>query len=301
MTEPNGTSASPRNGHTEEDRDVEPKVEDHRRAERGDGDSREDGDDRDRSRSRSRSRGQGSRSRSRSPDDEEDERRTKKEERSRRRRRSNSYSRSRSQRRSRSKSRSRRDNRGRSPPRQHSDGGKKIFVGYMDPHCDEIDLEECFKKYGPIEDIFVPRDEANRCNRGFGFVTFADKRDALDACAEDGRELCGRRIGVNLAKVRRTRGNGPPKTYVPSKDGEGGAMRAWLGSSWRPWYRRLGYRTSRSVSRSGRKSNRRRRERSYSRSRSRSRSRQKQDRRSNKRSRRARTPSASRSRSRSMS
>lgn len=248
------------------------------------------GDDRD----------MGSRSRSRSPDDD---RRTKNERR-RRRSPSASQSRSRSRRRSRSgssperrsRNSGRRRDRDRSPQnrrREHSDGGKKIFVGYMDPHCDEIDLEDCFKKYGPIEDIFVPRDEANRCNRGFGFVTFADKRDALDACAEDGRELCGRRIGVNLAKVRRTQGNGPPKTYVPSKDGEGGAMRAWLGSSWRPWYRRLGYRTSRSASRSGRK--KRRRDRSYSRSKSRSRSRDR------KSKRRRRSPSVSRSRSRSMS
>lgn len=231
------------------------------------------GNDRDASRSRSR----GSRSASRS---------RKKGGRRRQRSRSAS-SRSRSRRRSRSDSRSNR-RRDRSPPRrrEHSDGGKKIFVGYMDPHCDEIDLEDCFKKYGPIEDIFVPRDEANRCNRGFGFVTFADKRDALDACAEDGRELCGRRIGVNLAKTRRTQGNGPPKTYVPSKDGEGGAMRAWLGSSWRPWYRRLG----------GRNGRKRRRDRSYSKSRSRSRSR---DRRSKRR--RQRSPSVSRSRSRSMS
>lgn len=74
-------------------------------------------------------------------------------------------------------------------------------MGNLDHYTDEVDLEKVFSRYGQLEDIFVPRNQVERCNRGYGFVTFVDKRDAVDACAEDGMELHGRRIGVNLAKV----------------------------------------------------------------------------------------------------
>jgi len=105
----------------------------------------------------------------------------------------------------------------------------KIFIGNLEHYTDEIDLEEHFKQYGPLEDVYVPRDQRNRSNRGYAFMTFQDKRDAEDACTEDGAELNGRRIGVNIAK-RRPGGTGKVRTYIPSRDGEGGSMRAWLGS-----------------------------------------------------------------------
>ena len=36
--------------------------------------------------------------------------------------------------------------------------------------------------YGKLEDIFLPCDKYSGKPRGFGFVTFADGRDAQDAC-----------------------------------------------------------------------------------------------------------------------
>jgi len=106
----------------------------------------------------------------------------------------------------------------------------KIFIGNLDHYTDEIDLEEHFKRYGPLEDVYVPRDQRNRSNRGYAFMTFTDRRDAEDACTEDGADLNGRRIGVNIAK-RRPGGTGKVRTYIPSRDGEGGSMRAWLGNN----------------------------------------------------------------------
>merc|ERR1719384_1963393 len=114
--------------------------------------------------------------------------------------------------RDRGRSRSRSYDRDDRDDKYYSDGGKKVFVGNMDHYTDEIDLEKVFSRYGRIEDIFVPRNLVERCNRGYGFVTFIDKRDAVDACAEDGMELHGRRIGVNLAKPRAAAADPTPAT-----------------------------------------------------------------------------------------
>ena len=35
---------------------------------------------------------------------------------------------------------------------------------------------------GPLSDVYLPRDPYSQKPRGFGFVTFKDKRDAEDAC-----------------------------------------------------------------------------------------------------------------------
>jgi len=119
--------------------------------------------------------------------------------------------------------------RSRSRDRHEGREPAKIFIGNLEHHTDEVDLEEHFKRYGPLEDVYVPRDQRNRSNRGYAFITFQDRRDAEDACTEDGVDLNGRRIGVNIAK-RRPGGTGKVRTYVPSRDGDGGSMRAWLGT-----------------------------------------------------------------------
>jgi len=159
---------------------------------------------------------------------------------------------------SRSRSRGRRG--GRSPNRPAC-GGRKCFVGNLEPLTDEIDLEERFSAYGALEDIYVPRDRSDRANRGYGFITFVDRRDAEDACREDGEELRGRRIGVNLAKPR-PGGERQPRTYVPSRDGIQGSLREFTGR---------GRTRSRSRSRGRGRRSYRSRSRSAYRSRSRSR------------------------------
>lgn len=211
-------------------------------------------------RSRSRS---GSRRRSRSPV----RRRSRSRSRSRRatsetdKRKSRSKSRSRGRKSRRSNSRGRGGGRGRSP-RRAACGGRKCFVGNLDPLTDEIDLEERFAPYGALEDIYVPRDQNNRTNRGYAFITFVDKRDAEDGCREDGEELRGRRIGVNLAKPRPGGERKAPRTYVPSRDGIQGSLREFTGRG------RSGSR-SRSRGRGGSRRSRGRRSRSRSHSRGR--------------------------------
>jgi len=53
----------------------------------------------------------------------------------------------------------------------------------------------------PIPDIPIDRDTDKP--RGFGFITFADSRDAKEAVAEmHEKELSGRHVSVNLARPR---------------------------------------------------------------------------------------------------
>jgi len=137
-------------------------------------------------------------------------------------------SRSRRAYRSRSRSRRRGGYRSRSRSRDEtrvSEGGKKVFVGNLEPVTDEIDFEELFKKYGELEDIYIPRDRGNRQNRGFGFITFRDALDAKDACRESGNELRGARIRVNLAMPRPGGDRKQGRTYLPSRDGITGSLR----------------------------------------------------------------------------
>ncbi|KAJ3634518.1 hypothetical protein Zmor_011998 [Zophobas morio] len=82
----------------------------------------------------------------------------------------------------------------------------------------EEDLREYFRKYGPITDIFLPRDLRGAAlllfffipsnvllgqYRGFGFVTYKNQEDAEDAAYKtDGREFDGRVLEVNIARMK---------------------------------------------------------------------------------------------------
>jgi FUS-interacting serine-arginine-rich protein 1 len=45
-------------------------------------------------------------------------------------------------------------------------------------------IKEKFEKFGAIKDVYLPTDGQSGRPRGFGFVTFEDKRDAEDAAKE---------------------------------------------------------------------------------------------------------------------
>jgi len=67
----------------------------------------------------------------------------------------------------------------------------------------EDDLRAKFETFGKLMDVFIPRDRNTGDPRGFGFVTFYDRRDAEDAEeALNEKEFDGRVIRVNFAKKR---------------------------------------------------------------------------------------------------
>ncbi|CAF0935757.1 unnamed protein product [Adineta steineri] len=78
-----------------------------------------------------------------------------------------------------------------------------------------VDLQRCFERFGPIGDIYVPRDQFSHSNRGYAFVRFLEKRDAQNAINRmDGADIDGREVRVQLARYNRGSGtNGRNKIH----------------------------------------------------------------------------------------
>ena len=88
------------------------------------------------------------------------------------------------------------------------DGGTqipvKLFVGSLSYDTDSHGLRQAFEQFGPVTEAVVITDRDTGQSRGFGFVTFANRKDGSKAIdAMDDAELDGRRIAVNVATDRR--------------------------------------------------------------------------------------------------
>jgi arginine/serine-rich splicing factor 7 len=180
----------------------------------------------------------------------------------------------------------------------------KVYVGDLGNSASKQELEDAFRYYGPLRNVWVARNPP-----GFAFVEFEDARDAEDAIRGlDGRTICGRRARVEMSNGKSGSGRyrGPPprsrgRPFHPDdRCYECGDRGHYARDCNR--YRRGGRHRSRSRSRSrsrDRRSRSRSNSRSRSRSRNRSRSRSVSGKRSRRRSRSADKNSRSRSRSRS--
>ena len=70
---------------------------------------------------------------------------------------------------------------------------QRVYVGNIPSDARDRDLEKFFKGYGRINDVVV--------KNGYGFVEFADYKDADDAVADlDGKDMDGGRVRVELAR-----------------------------------------------------------------------------------------------------
>ncbi|KAJ7558444.1 hypothetical protein O6H91_04G039500 [Diphasiastrum complanatum] len=119
--------------------------------------------------------------------------------------------------RNRSRSRSYSPRRSRSPPpprrRRYMDEPR----GYRDrsPTCSLLvrnigrdaraeDLRSSFERFGPIKDVYLPKDYYSGEPRGFGFVEYLEPEDAADAQYQMDRQLIGgREITVVFAEESR--------------------------------------------------------------------------------------------------
>jgi RNA recognition motif-containing protein len=87
---------------------------------------------------------------------------------------------------------------------------KKLFVGSLSWNTTDEGLRRAFEKFGEVLEAKVIKDRETDRSRGFGFVSFANPKDAMDAMAAmDGQELDGRTIKVNEAQERERTGGGP--------------------------------------------------------------------------------------------
>ena len=86
----------------------------------------------------------------------------------------------------------------------------KLYVGNFPYSVDEEQLREIFSAYGAIEELAMIRDRETGQPKGFAFITFASQQAAETALEQDGKDLGGRPLRVNMAKERPGRG-GPRK------------------------------------------------------------------------------------------
>ncbi len=77
-----------------------------------------------------------------------------------------------------------------------------LYVGGLGRQADTSTLRTLFADFGGVTDVRVVLDQATTHCRGFGYVSFADPRGAIDAqLALDGRSLGGGRLGGGRLRV----------------------------------------------------------------------------------------------------
>ncbi|XXG54600.1 hypothetical protein AAC387_Pa03g2440 [Persea americana] len=137
--------------------------------------------------------------------------------------------------------------RGRSPPRRGYGGRKgqnngSLLVRNIPLDCRAEELRAPFERFGPVRDVYIPKDYYSGEPRGFAFVQFVDPYDASEAQHHMNRQLfCGREITVVVAAETRKRPEEMRSRARPSRgpSGYGGRRSSNYGRS-----------RSRSVSRS---------------------------------------------------
>jgi hypothetical protein len=79
----------------------------------------------------------------------------------------------------------------------------RLFVGGVSWGTEDTELREAFGQFGPVAEAVIVKDRDSGQSRGFGFVTMANRKDAMRAIEGlNGRELNGRRLVVNVATER---------------------------------------------------------------------------------------------------
>jgi heterogeneous nuclear ribonucleoprotein A1/A3 len=82
----------------------------------------------------------------------------------------------------------------------------KLFVGSLPFNVDEEHLRKRFEVYGEIEDLNLVKDRFSGQSKGFAFITFATQHAAETALAENGKDMDGRALKVNIAQDKQGRG-----------------------------------------------------------------------------------------------
>ncbi|XP_026425761.1 serine/arginine-rich SC35-like splicing factor SCL33 isoform X1 [Papaver somniferum] len=79
-----------------------------------------------------------------------------------------------------------------------------LLVRNLRRDCRPEDLRRPFGQFGPLKDIYLPRDYYSGDPRGFGFVQYIDPADAAEAKYQmDGQILHGRELTVVFAEENR--------------------------------------------------------------------------------------------------
>lgn len=75
----------------------------------------------------------------------------------------------------------------------------KLYVGNLPFTVEESQLRGIFSQYGEISDLSLIMDRDTGRPKGFGFITFSTQQSAEKALEQNGKELGGRALRVNVA------------------------------------------------------------------------------------------------------
>ncbi|MDN5850077.1 MAG: RNA-binding protein [Nitrococcus sp.] len=84
----------------------------------------------------------------------------------------------------------------------------KLYVGNFPYSVDEAQLRTVFSVYGEISELAMIMDRDTGRPKGFAFITFSSQQAAEKALEQNGRDLGGRPMKVNMAMERDSRGGG---------------------------------------------------------------------------------------------
>ena len=80
----------------------------------------------------------------------------------------------------------------------------KLFIKNIESSVNEVLLESIFKQYGDVKETKIIYDKITWESRGFGFVEFSKKEDALKALEGlNGKELVGMKLSIEEAVEKR--------------------------------------------------------------------------------------------------
>merc|ERR1712066_620663 len=80
-----------------------------------------------------------------------------------------------------------------------------VYVKNINDEYDEAKLNEMFQKYGKISSVKVMKSDDGK-SKGFGFVSFEDPEEAMNACDElNGQDLDGKTVFVGRAQKKAER------------------------------------------------------------------------------------------------
>lgn len=76
--------------------------------------------------------------------------------------------------------------------------GKKIFVGRIPMEATVDEVRTYFSKFGPLLDVYLPKDKEKTTHRGFGFITFAED-SSVEQVVLRSHELRGQMLAIDQA------------------------------------------------------------------------------------------------------
>lgn len=98
----------------------------------------------------------------------------------------------------------------------------KLYVGNFPYSVDEEQLRSLFSEYGEITELAMIMDRETGRPKGFAFITFETQQAAEKALEQNGRDIGGRPLKVNMAMERDSRGGGRPGGRRPGGGFGGG-------------------------------------------------------------------------------